>query len=279
MILGEYNTLRLDRFTSVGAYLEDEEGNDVLLPNKFIYPEFELDDQVEVFVYKDHEQRIIATTQHPYIRKNQFAFLKIAQVNEIGAFADWGLEKHLMIPYREQPKKLEEEKRYLVYMYLDDATQRLVATTRIKMYLTDEHSLEKDEEVTALVWDRTELGYKVIVNHKHPAVIYHNSVPTGLRFGETVKAFVKLIREDGKIDLSLQREGYEKIDSLSQELIDLLKKYDGFIDVSDKSSPEDIFAVTKWSKKVFKQTVGNLYKQRLILIGENGISLVQSNDE
>ncbi|MDR0802033.1 S1-like domain-containing RNA-binding protein [Fluviicola sp.] len=278
MELGVYNELRLDRFTDPGAYLEDEEGNDVLLPTKYVDPSFQIDDLVNVFLYKDSEGRIIATTLVPKILVNQFAFLKIVEVNQYGAFAEWGVEKHLLIPFREQPKPLEEGKHYFIYMYIDEATQRLVGTSRIGMYIrpvTDE--IQENEAVDLLVWEFTDLGLKVLVNNQFQGLIFKNDLHRRVRMGETLKGFVRKVRSDGKLDIVLQPAGYEKIDTLSRKFLAMLHDNDGFLDLTDKSDPEEIQYRTGWSKKLFKQVVGNLYKQRLISLHENGITLIDEN--
>ncbi len=280
MNIGQWNRLRLDRFTSPGAYLEDEEGNDVLLPTKYVLPEFELDDMLDVFLYKDSEGRLIATTLEPKIFINEFAVLRIAEVNQYGAFAEWGVEKHLLIPYREQPKHLEEGKYYLIYMYLDEATQRLVGTTRTGLYLepATEQEIERESRCELLVCERTDLGVKVIVNNRFQGLIFKNDITKPLRMGDRTNGYVKQIRPDGKLDISLLPEGYQKVNSLADEFLQLLKENDGYLDLSDKSTPETIQQVTGWSKKVFKQVIGNLYKQRLISLHENGITLIESED-
>jgi len=276
--LGVYNELRLDRFTSPGAYLEDEEGNDVLLPTKYVDPSFQIDDMIKVFLYKDSEGRIIATTLTPKILVNQFAFLKIAEVNQYGAFAEWGVEKHLLIPYREQPKPLEEGKHYFIYMYIDEATERLVGTSRIGMYMetVENDELQADDEVDLMVWEFTELGLKVLVNNRFQGLIFKNELHRRVRMGETLRGFVKTVRPDGKLDIVLERAGYDKIDTHAQKLLTMLENNGGFLDLTDKSDPEEIQYRTGWSKKVFKQVVGNLYKQRLISLHENGITLVEN---
>lgn len=278
MELGVYNELRLDRFTSPGAYLEDEEGNDVLLPTKYVDPSFQIDDMIKVFLYKDSEGRIIATTLTPKILVNQFAFLKIAEVNQYGAFAEWGVEKHLLIPYREQPKPLEEGKHYFIYMYIDEATERLVGTSRIGMYMetVENDELQADDEVDLMVWEFTELGLKVLVNNRFQGLIFKNELHRRVRMGETLRGFVKTVRPDGKLDIVLERAGYDKIDTHAQKLLTMLENNGGFLDLTDKSDPEEIQYRTGWSKKVFKQVVGNLYKQRLISLHENGITLVEN---
>lgn len=277
MKLGAWNELRLDRFANHGAYLEDEEGNDVLLPQKYVDPDLQEDDMVSVFIYKDSEDRIIATTLRPKVEVNQFGVLQVMELNQFGAFLEWGVEKHLFVPYREQPKKLEEGKYYLIYVYVDDATHRLVGTTRIHRHLqpAQEGDLQVNEKVELVICERTELGVKVIVNHKYNGLIFNSDIRQTIKMGYRLAGFVKRIREDGKLDIVLQPEGYDKVEGLSRKMLQLLSENDGFIHLTDKSSPEDIEHLTGWSKKVFKQVVGNLYKQRLILIGENGITLVE----
>ena len=279
MNLGAWNELRLDRFTSVGAYLVDEEGNDVLLPNKYVEDDFREDDMVSVFIYRDSEDRLIATTLTPKIIVNQFGVLKCVELNQYGAFLEWGVEKHLFVPYREQPKELEEGKYYLIYLYVDDVTHRLVGTTRIRRYLqpAEPADLIPNEKVDLVICERTDLGVKVIVNHKYQGLIFKSDLHREVKMGYNISGFVKRVREDGKVDVVLQADGYDKIDGLSQELLDLIHKNEGFLHLNDKSSPEEIQEATGWSKKVFKQAVGNLYKRRLILIGENGITLAEGN--
>lgn len=280
MELGVWNNLRLDRITNPGAYLEDEEGNDVLLPTKYVDPSFGIDDRIDVFLYKDSEGRIIATTLRPKILVNQFAFLKIVEVNQFGAFAEWGVEKHLLIPFREQPKRLEEGKFYMIYMYIDEATQRLVGTTRMGMYLESEipDDLAANDMVDVLAWEFSNLGLKVIVNHAYQGLIFESDLHQRVRIGESLKGYIKQIRPDGKLDIVLQQPGYEKIDALSRKLLALLHENGGFLDITDKSDPVTIKHQTGWSKKVFKQVVGNLYKQRLIALHPNGITLLDEQD-
>ncbi len=276
MKLGAWNELRLDRFANHGAYLEDEEGNDVLLPHKYVDPNLQEDDMVNVFIYKDSEDRIIATTLTPKVEVNQFAVLQVMELNQYGAFLEWGVEKHLFVPYREQPKKLEEGKYYLIYVYVDEATHRLVGTTRIHRHLkpASEEDLKVNEKVELVVCERTELGVKVIVNHQYQGLIFNSDIRQTLKMGYRLAGFVKRVREDGKVDIVLQPEGYDKVEGLSRKLLQMLSENEGFLHLTDKSSPDEIERATGWSKKVFKQVVGNLYKQRLILIGENGITLV-----
>jgi uncharacterized protein len=280
MNIGVWNTLKIDRFTPPGAFLLDSEENDVLLPNKYVLDEYKEGDELNVFIYKDSEDRIVATTRVPKIMLNQFAYLKVLEVNIHGAFLDWGLEKDLLVPFREQPKDMVEGKGYLVYMYLDDATQRLAATARVApFYLDAGEEIEKNESVDLLICETTDLGIKVIVNNKYKGLIYHNDVHRKLHVGERTVGFVKLVREDGKLDITLHPEGYDKIEPLTRKLMQLMHDNDGFIGLTDKSDPSDIQRLTGWSKKTFKQVVGSLYKQRLIVIHENGMALVENDVE
>lgn len=275
MKLGEYNLLKIDRITQPGAYLLDEEGNDVLLPTKYLEG-LQVGDDINVFIYKDSEGRIIATTRTPALTVNQFGFLNIAEVNQFGAFAEWGVEKHLLIPFREQSKRLEEGKKYFIYMYIDNATERLVGTTRIGSFMHPaDDSIVENQAVDIIAWEYTNLGLKVLVNHRFQGLVFANDIHQKIRIGTTLKGFVKKIREDGKLDIVLLQPGYDKIDGLARKFLALLYENDGFIDLTDKSSPEEIKQQTNWSKKVFKQVVGNLYKQRLIQLHENGISSVE----
>lgn len=278
MNIGEWNTLRIDRFTSIGAYLEDQDGNDVLLPGKYVLDEWLEDDEVDVFVYRDSEDRIISTTLIPACTVNQFAVLQVKEVNQYGAFAEWGVEKHLFIPFREQPKRLEEGKYYMIYVYLDDATQRLAGSTRLHRFLKPaSDDVLVNDQVELVIAERTELGVKCIVDHQFQGLIFNSDIHQTLKMGYRLKGYVKKVREDGKLDIALLQQGYQKVDGLAGELIQLLQDNEGFLPLNDKSDPEHIQQLTGWSKKVFKQVVGNLYKQRIIAINDNGIGLVDND--
>jgi uncharacterized protein len=207
MNIGRWNTLKIDRFTPPGAFLLDEEGNDVLLPNKYVLDEYKEGDELNVFIYKDSEDRIVATTRVPLIQLNQFAYLNVLEVNVHGAFLDWGLEKDLLVPFREQPKDMVEDRKYLVYMYLDEATQRLAATARVMpFYESAVGELEKNAAVDLLICETTDLGLKVIVNNKYKGLIFHSDVHRKFRLGERTVGYVKTVRDDGKLDILLHPE-------------------------------------------------------------------------
>ena len=263
MKLGEYNTLRILRLTTVGAYLGDEHDNDVLLPNKYVTQEMSVGEDVNVFLYKDSEDRLVATTEKPYITLNEFAYLQVKQLTPFGAFLDWGLEKDLLVPFREQTSKLEEDKYYLIYLKLDEETNRLVATAKTNKYFsTDTSELELNQEVDLLICETFDLGVKIVVNGKFLGIVYHNDVNRKLRRGDYTKGFIYNIREDGKLDVRLEVSGYAKVEPNAEKLLAILNNRNGVLYLTDKSDPDDIRDAVGMSKKTFKQAVGNLYKQK-----------------
>lgn len=275
MNIGEFNELTVLRFTSVGAYLGDDEDNDVLLPNKYITDELELDDKINVFIYRDSEDRAVATTEIPKIEMNGYAYLKVTAVTHFGAFADWGLEKELMIPFKEQNLKLEEGNYYLTHLALDVSTDRVYGSTKTNRYLKAcEEPFELDTEVEIMVCERTDLGVKVIVNGQYSGLIFKSDISKPLRRGQKTIGFVAKVREDGKVDVRLDKVGLDKVLSSVDFLLERLRA-DGEIPLSDKSHPDDIRELVGMSKKTFKQAVGSLYKQRLITLGDGKITLVQ----
>ncbi|CAM3672441.1 hypothetical protein FSS13T_13460 [Flavobacterium saliperosum S13] len=278
--IGKYNTLTILRDTKVGLYLgnptEDPEGiHDVLLPNKYVPNDFEIGDEITVFIYLDHEERPVATTLEPYIFLNEFALLRVNYINEFGAFMNWGMEKDLFVPFKEQARPMEQGKRYLVYMYMDEKTNRLVASSKLNQFLTNEDiTVEVGEEVDLIVSHITDLGINVIINEKHKGLLYKNEVYDDLRTGDRIVGFIKNIRPDGKIDVSVRKLGFESIEPSSQVILDELKASRGFLRLNDDSHPEDIKTVLKMSKKTFKKAIGLLYKQKLIDIKDDGIHLL-----
>lgn len=271
--IGKYNTLKIVRDTSVGLFLSDGE-KDVLLPNKYVPKRFEIGDELEVFVYLDHEERLTATTLKPYIKLGEFAYLKVSYINQYGAFLDWGLEKDLFVPFKEQARKMEEGKRYLVYAYLDEQTNRLVASSKVSQFLETENiELEPNQEVDLIVSHITELGINVIINSKYKGLLYKDAVYHNISPGKKLKGYIKTIRPDKKIDVSLTKSGVEAIEEHAQVVLDELKASKGFLRLTDNSHPEEIKTVLKMSKKAFKKAIGNLYKQKIITIQEDGIYL------
>lgn len=276
--IGKYNTLTIDRDTQVGLFLTDGK-DDVLLPNKYVPKVFEIGQEITVFVYLDHEERPVATTLEPYVLLNEFALLRVNYINNVGAFMDWGMEKDILVPFKEQARPMEKGKRYLVYLYMDEKTNRLVASSKTNQFLNNENiTVEVGEEVDLIVSHITDLGINVIINEQHKGLVYKDEVyDERIRTGDRTHGFIKTIRPDGKIDVSLQKLGFENIEPNAEKILDELRANRGFLRLNDNSHPEDIKTVLKMSKKTFKKAVGTLYKQKLIEIKEDGIYLVKEN--
>lgn len=274
--IGKYNTLKIERSTSIGLYLTDGD-KDVLLPNKYVPRQFEIGDEITVFVYLDQEERPVATTLEPYIYLNEFALLRVNHINKFGAFMDMGLEKDLFVPYREQARPMEKSKRYLVFMYLDHETNRLAGSSKLNQFLDNETlTVAEGEEVALIVSHITDMGINVIINTRHKGLLYKNEVFRELRTGDRVTGYVKAIRPDNKIDVTLQKPGAQSIEPNAEKILDELRASRGFIRLNDDSDPEDIKAILQMSKKSFKKAVGTLYKQKLIDIKEDGIYMVEN---
>lgn len=273
--LGKYNNLEILRDTSVGLFLGDEEGNDVLLPNKYVPEEFEIGDFIDVFCYLDHEERVVATTLEPYVMVEQFRLLQVAEVNEYGAFMDWGLEKHLLVPFREQRNKMQEGQWYVVYCYLDEKTDRLVASNKLDKFLSnDTLTIGELDKVDLVVTRLTDLGWEVVINNKHKGLVYSNQVFRKVAIGDMLTGYVKSIRPDNKIDISLQPIGTDSLEPTANLIYQKLVSNGGSLPLHDKSDPEDIKAMLQMSKKMFKKGIGTLYRERKIEIGTDGIRLV-----
>jgi len=275
--IGTYNTLNILRETSVGLFLGDEDGEDVLLPNKYVPKDFKIGESMRVFVYLDFEERKVAVTIEPKIKLGEFAFLKVMDVSEVGAFLDWGMEKELMVPFKEQIQKMEEGSSYVVCMNIDEQTDRLYASSKLDKYLkVVKPEVKIGEEVDLLVYHKSEMGYAVIVNQKYKGLIFANEVFQDIGIGDSLKGFVKKIRTDQKLDISLQAIGYTKYnDPNTEKLFRALHKNEGFLALNDKSSPEDIYKRLGMSKKAFKKSLGALYKRRKIKIEKSGIRLIK----
>lgn len=273
--IGKYNELEILRNTSVGFYLGDDSGEDVLLPNKYCPDNVEQGDKLKVFVYRDHDERKVATTLTPKIQLYDFALLKVTAVSGVGAFLDWGLEKDLMVPFNEQRQKMEEGNWYLVFLSLDKKTDRLFASNKIDKFLQNESlTVKEGDKVDIIVMEKTDLGFSVIVNKEHKGLIFENEIFKPIRVGDKPTGFVKKIRDDNKIDISLQPLGYDKFNDPNCELIqNKLKQHKGFLALTDSSSPATIYSELGISKKAFKKALGALYKQRIIEITSEGIKI------
>lgn len=274
--IGDYNTLEIIRETEQGLYIADEEGNEVLLPNRYVPKSFKIWDKLDVFVYLDNEERPVAVTDKPYIKVNEFAMLRCNQVTQHGAFLDWGLLKELFCPFKEQAFKMKAGSWYLVYCYLDKETGRLVASSKTNRFLDNKRlTVKQFEEVDLIVSHPSEIGMNVIVNEKHSGLIFKDDIFKDLSIGDRLKGYVKKIRPDNKLDIVLGQIGYRNIEPSAETLMQELEDNDGFLNLTDKSDPEDIKEILQMSKKSFKKAVGTLYKKRLIEIREDGIYLLK----
>lgn len=278
--VGKLNTLRVVKVLDFGVYLDGHEFGEILLPRRYVPEDCEVDSEVEVFIYYDSEDRIIATTAKPLAQVDEFAYLKVAAVNSIGAFLDWGLMKDLLVPFREQQQTMEIGKYYIVFLYVDSDSKRIVASAKLDKFLDNiPPEYEEGEEVDILIANQTDIGYKAIVNHAHWGILYKNEVFQTLMKGLRLRAFIKKVREDDKIDLSLHKPGYERIDPIAAKLLDKIKLNNGVLRLTDKSHPELIYERLGISKKAFKMAVGALYKAKLITLNPDGIYLNSQNDK
>lgn len=272
--IGQQNLLEVVKITPHGAYLQGGWLGEILLPKRYVPENCEKGDPVNVFVYLDSEDRFIATTQKPKAQVGEVAFLKVIAVNQVGAFLDWGLPKDLLVPFSQQQTTMEEDKSYLVYVYSDEETHRIAASSKLNKFI-ERHpeNYEKGQKVELIINALTDIGYSAVIDHKDWGVLFYSDVVKPLKIGQKVKGYIKRVRDDGKIDLSLQAPGYAKVDDLSLHILSTLKQNDGFLALSDKSHPEQIYSTFGISKKSFKMSIGSLYKQRLITIENKGIRL------
>lgn len=275
--IGKVNKLKVLRVVTIGVYLDGDTIGDVLMPKRYVPYGTKEGDELDVFIYLDSEDRLIATTETPLAMVGDFAYLKAVSVSNFGAFLDWGLMKDLLVPFREQKEKMEKDRFYLVHVYFDDETGRLAASAKIDRFLDNvSPQYQAGDEVDLMIAGRTELGYKAIINGLHSGVLYYNQVFKPLSIGLKLKGYIGKVREDEKIDLMLERPGYEKMDDLSEQVLAVLRENGGAMPVSDKSSPRDIESFFKMSKKNFKKALGALYKKRLIVLEKEGVRLADN---
>lgn len=273
--LGKYNQLEVVKEVDFGVYLDGDEDGEILLPKRYVPEGCVPGDMLNVFIYLDMDERLVATTLEPYVQVGEFACLEVAWVNQFGAFLNWGLMKDLFVPYREQKAKMVKGGKYMVYAYIDEESYRIVASAKVERFLSkDRPEYEPGEEVDILVWQRTDLGYKVIVNNKFGGMLYHNEIFQPLQPGKQLRAYIKQVREDGKIDVELQKGGYKKIDDFAETLLRYIESQGGYTDLNDKTDAAVIYNAFGVSKKTFKKAVGDLYKKRLIVLEEGGMRLV-----
>lgn len=277
--IGKINTLTILRETSVGLHLGDEDKNEVLLPNSYIKSTYKVKDQIEVFVYKDSEDRLIATPQIPYAQIYSFAFLRVTSISEVGAFLDWGLEKDLFLPYREQKNDMQEGESYVVYIYLDEETDRIIASAKVGNFISNEHlQVEVGDEVDLIVFEESPLGFSCIIDKMHRGLMYRNDIYKDIQIGDELKGYIKNIRQDNLIDLSLQKSGFQNVLSSTDTILEYLDHNNGYLNLTDKSTPEEIAKQFAMSKATFKKSIGVLYRHRKVLIKEDGVYLVKEED-
>ena len=276
MRIGEIQTLRVARVSEFGLYLADSEGNEVLLPNRYVSLTQKVDDEVEVFVYHDSEDRIVATTETPKITTGKVAWLKVVDKNIHGAFLDWGITgKDLFLPNRNQQGGVLVGSYKPVYMYVDNITERCVATTKLKTYVNNEGvvTLSPRQKVEALIVSESEIGYRAIVENRHWGMIYKNQIFREIKLGDKVEAYVSRITEDNRVDLSLQQKGFAQVKDSAEVLYDAIVEAGGTLSLTDNSSPEEIREVLNMSKKLFKRSLGVLMSHNRVVCTENGIKV------
>ena len=274
ILLGKYNQLEVVKFVDFGLYLNGGDDGEILLPKRYIPEGTKEGDLLNVFLYLDNEERLVATTQTPLIQVGEFGYLEVSWVNQYGAFLNWGLMKDLFVPFREQKMRMVQGKSYIVYCYQDEESFRLMASAKVDKFLSkDRPPYEAGEQVNILIWQKTELGFKAIVENKYAALLYDSEIFQPLHTGMQLKAFVKQVREDGKIDLILQKAGPRKVDDFAETLLKYIRDHNGFTSFNDKSDAEEIYQTFGVSKKTFKKAVGELYKMRLIILQPDGIRL------
>lgn len=276
--LGRFNRLTILRRADQGLYLGGGP-EDILLPNRYVPEGVEIGDEIDVFVYLDQEERLVATTETPLAQVGDFAWLNVAWVNQFGAFLSWGLMKDLFVPFREQKMKMLKGHSYLVHIHLDPETYRIVASAKVERYLSDSYPpYHGGDEVQLLIWQKTDLGFKAIVDNRYSGLLFDDEIFRPLRSGDRITAYVKQVRPDGKIDLSLQRKGQKAVRDFSDTLLLHLQRNQGRSHLGDHSPAEEIYALFGVSKKVFKKAVGDLYRRRLIVLTPDGIQLAAKPD-
>jgi len=273
--IGKINNLQVVKSLDHGIYLDGGDLGEILMPRRYVPENCQVSDALDVFIYLDSADLLLATTETPYVMVGECAYLKVIDVNQAGAFMDWGLPKDLLVPYGEQISPLNIGQSYTVLAYLDENTNRIAATQKLDSHLSEEAQYFKPgQAVDILIFGKTELGYKAVINNTHIGLIYKNEVFQTLTHGEKLKGFIKAIREDRKIDLCLQLPGKDAREDLKTRILNHLKKNDGESTLTDKSSPDDIYQCFAVSKKNYKKAIGTLYKKRLIRIEEDKITLL-----
>ncbi|HIJ78254.1 MAG: S1-like domain-containing RNA-binding protein [Desulfobulbaceae bacterium] len=274
--IGRFNKLKVKRTRDYGVHLDGGESGDIILKYREVPKDCQAGDEIEVFLYQDRDDHLRATTQKPLVTVGQFACLRVVGSTPTGAYLDWGLDRDLFVPIREQREAMTTGKSYVVFVFLDEKNNRITASSKLDKFLSMESwSFKEGQEVELIIYDQTDLGYKAIVNHSHGGMIYQNEVFQKLAIGQQLKGYIKKIREDLKIDLSLQKPGYQGVDNISKVILQVLTDHGGHLTITDKSEPEAIYALFGVSKKIFKKAIGGLYKKRLIAIDASGVRLIK----
>ena len=273
--LGDYNRLTIVKEVDFGMYLDGGDEDEILLPKRYVPENCKPGDELEVFLYLDQDERLIVTTQQPLAKVGEFACLEVAWVNQYGAFLNWGLMKDLFCPFHEQKQRMEIGNRYVVAVFIDEESYRIAASAKVEhFFATDFPPYQPGEKVDLLVWQTTDLGFKVIIDHAYPGLVYRSQVFKSIRIGDSLQGYIMGVRPDGKIDVSLQPHGRQQTTDFAETLLQYLKDHDGFCELGDKSDAQDIKHRFEVSKKVYKKAIGDLYRRRLITLEDAGIRLV-----
>ena len=274
--LGHYNRLEVIKELDFGLYLDGYDGEEILIPRVYVPEGTQIGDFLEVFIYRDSEDRLIATTLKPYATVGEFAYLKVKDVSKLGVFLDWGLMKDLLVPFGEQTHKMGLGRSYLVYIYIDEESERIVASAKLDKFLENDSSkFTEGQEVSLIPYEYTDLGIKALVDKRVIGVIYKSEVFKEVILGEVTKGFIKKIRTDTKIDLALVKQGYDRIDNIKLQIYNLLVSKEGFLPYTDKTDSEIIYRDLQMSKKDFKKAIGGLYRDGKVKLQENGIYINQ----
>lgn len=276
ILLGDYNRLKIVKEVDFGLYLDGGEEGEILLPKRYVPKDYNIGDEIDVFLYLDQEERLVATTEKPLAKAGDFAFLECSWVNEYGAFLNWGLMKDLFCPFREQKRRMEIGSSYIVYVTIDEESYRVMASAKVEKFLCkDMPPYKPGDEVEIMIWQKTDLGFKAIIDNTYAGLLYRDQIFKHIQTGNRMKAYVTCVRPDGKIDLALQPNGRQQTLDFSETLLNYLHSNGGYCNLGDKSDAEEIKARFEVSKKVYKKAVGDLYRRRLITITDNGIHLVE----
>ncbi|MDQ3072623.1 MAG: S1-like domain-containing RNA-binding protein [Bacteroidota bacterium] len=274
--VGQHAVLKVLRSADHGLYLEGDEETDILLPRQYVDENTRIGDYVNVFIYRDSEDRLVATSLEPEATVGEVAYLPVKAVNQAGAFLDWGLPKDLFVPFREQKMRMEEGKKYAVFLYVDHTTDRIAASSHLdKLIKNEELEVKEGDEVNIMIAEKTNLGFKVVVDNKHWGILYRNELFRPVALGGKMTAYVKKVREDNKLDISLQQQGFDEVEVAAKKILEELRLQKGYLPLHDKSEPEEITQLLRMSKKLFKKAVGTLYKSQRISMEQDGIRLLE----